>query len=417
MPGRKRNPAKGVGETPSDPLLPEITPGSQSPPLLPAVQETPAPAPPLGELAAEKPARKPRARKSAAPVPPPAPLVEPPVLVPSLPTALLDEVNEALRGVKDRSTEVQEQLRAMREELQGLAREASEVRKESRALKQELAANGDSAGPLHQIRMVREELQETLREAAEVKQRALVVKQELQSSENVLADLHQALQSTRQLREEVESAGKEIDQVKARSDSVNQELQATESSLQAVHHALDTLREELKREFREAGARFLSLGEGCKALEKEVLELQIRTEQIRPAAPESPMPITTVDEEAPPAIEAAAPEVIAPGVPGPVLEIPPPSSEDIPIESKKQLGITVNPLGVVVEVLPDTPAEKAGLHPGDVVLDIEGKPVATSEDLKSAIEQVADRDKVHLTVARGAEKEELTAHLAETSVS
>jgi S1-C subfamily serine protease len=109
-----------------------------------------------------------------------------------------------------------------------------------------------------------------------------------------------------------------------------------------------------------------------------------------------------------PLADVGAADLIVPAIPEPSLAAP--------AEGKKQLGVTVNPLGVVVEVLPDTPAEKAGLHPGDVVLDVDGKPITSSADLREAVRE-ASRDEVCLTVARGAEKEEVTAHLAEGPTS
>jgi uncharacterized coiled-coil DUF342 family protein len=441
MPGRKRTPVKDTGAAPLESLpsnpIPQPLPLPASEPVAGAAEV------PLAPPATPAPRRR-RARKQpAAP-----PTAEPAVLASPLPANLLGEVNEALRAVKDRSVEVQEQLRGMREELAGLIREAADVRKESLSLKQELQEAGEVVAPLHQVRLVRTELQETQREAAEAKERALAVKQEVLASENALAELRQTLQTTQRLREEVQQAGKEVEQVKARADAVGQELRNSEESLQAVRAALDTLRDDLKREFREAGARFLTMGEACKDLEKEIRELHLRFDDVKPTRREPPAldvetPVVVSAPTPAPMADVGAADLMVPAILEPSSAAPPSTPSEgtptperrsgpvmaesalpsgaveerkTPEEGKKQLGVTVNPLGVVVEVLPETPAEKAGLHPGDVVLDVDGKPITSSADLREAVRE-ADRDEVHLTVARGAEKEEVTAHLAEAPAS
>lgn len=67
---------------------------------------------------------------------------------------------------------------------------------------------------------------------------------------------------------------------------------------------------------------------------------------------------------------------------------------------KKQLGVTVDPAAKVLEVLPDTPAEKAGLRPGDKVVEVEGQPIQSAEDLVHAVEKAGEGRPLTLTVAR-----------------
>ncbi len=64
--------------------------------------------------------------------------------------------------------------------------------------------------------------------------------------------------------------------------------------------------------------------------------------------------------------------------------------------------------GVVVsEVLPDTPAAKAGVQSGDVIVEIAGVPVSSSQELIAIVEQV-ELGKPHaLTVKRNGKVEEL----------
>ncbi|MDQ1266532.1 MAG: Do family serine endopeptidase [Bacteroidota bacterium] len=61
--------------------------------------------------------------------------------------------------------------------------------------------------------------------------------------------------------------------------------------------------------------------------------------------------------------------------------------------------------GVVVhDVLNDSPAEKAGLEPGDIILELDGKPISTSNELQSLIVLRRAGDNVNLTVWRDGKK-------------
>jgi S1-C subfamily serine protease len=82
------------------------------------------------------------------------------------------------------------------------------------------------------------------------------------------------------------------------------------------------------------------------------------------------------------------------------------------------------PQGVAVAgVLPDSPAQKAGLQPfqrardgnvvlGDIIVALDGKPVATLDDLLGLLEQHQPGDSVTLTIVRGQEKIEQKITLA-----
>jgi serine protease Do len=54
----------------------------------------------------------------------------------------------------------------------------------------------------------------------------------------------------------------------------------------------------------------------------------------------------------------------------------------------EQFHVKVHQGVVITEVRPDTPAAKAGLKPGDIVLQFAGKPVSESRQLQSLVEQV-----------------------------
>jgi len=90
-----------------------------------------------------------------------------------------------------------------------------------------------------------------------------------------------------------------------------------------------------------------------------------------------------------------------------------------PAEGKKQLGVTVDVdaasgTEVVVGVGPDTPAEKAGLQPGDVITGVNGHPAGAGEGLTEAVAHALPGEDVVLQVARGPEVTEVKAHVEES---
>jgi serine protease Do len=70
---------------------------------------------------------------------------------------------------------------------------------------------------------------------------------------------------------------------------------------------------------------------------------------------------------------------------------------------------------LVSNVEKDSPAEKAGLKPGDVIRSVNGQPIVASGDLPAVIGIAAPGDTVRLDVWRQGRKEELSAKLASSS--
>ncbi|PZV13940.1 MAG: serine protease [Leptolyngbya sp.] len=68
---------------------------------------------------------------------------------------------------------------------------------------------------------------------------------------------------------------------------------------------------------------------------------------------------------------------------------------------------------VVVRVLPNTPAEKAGLRRGDVVIDIDGQAIATAEQLQQLVESSQIGQTLKLQVQRGTVSKQLSVKTAE----
>jgi len=67
-------------------------------------------------------------------------------------------------------------------------------------------------------------------------------------------------------------------------------------------------------------------------------------------------------------------------------------------------GILMDSLGVLVEgVVPNSPADKAHLKPGDRILAFEGTPVHSSDEMTSLVRVLRPGDEVEMTVSRGAD--------------
>ncbi|GAB6158951.1 trypsin-like peptidase domain-containing protein [Desulfotomaculum varum] len=84
------------------------------------------------------------------------------------------------------------------------------------------------------------------------------------------------------------------------------------------------------------------------------------------------------------------------------------------------LGVNIQPSvdqrGVtVVGVVPDSPAMAAGLKPGDVILQFNGKPLTTPQDLIDAVDQSRPGQKVTLLVVRSGQSRELQAIIGDKS--
>jgi S1-C subfamily serine protease len=78
---------------------------------------------------------------------------------------------------------------------------------------------------------------------------------------------------------------------------------------------------------------------------------------------------------------------------------------------KERLGVNVDSGAVVMEVMPGSPAAKAGLQRGDVITAINDKNVAGAEELRSAIRAAGAGKEVSLKVARGKETKDFRATL------
>jgi membrane-associated protease RseP (regulator of RpoE activity) len=82
-----------------------------------------------------------------------------------------------------------------------------------------------------------------------------------------------------------------------------------------------------------------------------------------------------------------------------------------PSEVRSRFGVAVDPGVVVAEVRPGTPAEVAGLAPGDVITAVDGDSVFSVCDLWDLVQDAADARELVVQVNRGGVVRDVTARL------
>ncbi|MEO6004025.1 MAG: DegQ family serine endoprotease [Opitutus sp.] len=78
--------------------------------------------------------------------------------------------------------------------------------------------------------------------------------------------------------------------------------------------------------------------------------------------------------------------------------------QDINPELADQFKLTTRQGALVADVVPESPADKAGVKGGDVIVALQGKPVTDSRHLKLAVANVAPGQKVNAQVLREGKK-------------
>jgi serine protease Do len=79
----------------------------------------------------------------------------------------------------------------------------------------------------------------------------------------------------------------------------------------------------------------------------------------------------------------------------------------------KAFGLKDRSGALVNDVVPSSPADKAGVKPGDVVTELNGKKVPDSRQFRLWVSQTAPQSKVTLKIVRDGKEQRLTATLAE----
>src|SRR5205823_2040222 len=87
--------------------------------------------------------------------------------------------------------------------------------------------------------------------------------------------------------------------------------------------------------------------------------------------------------------------------------------QDVTPTLAEKFGVKEQHGAIVSEVTPNSPAAKAGLKDGDVIIDFDGKPVHDSRHLKLQVAQTSPGKDVPVTVDRDGSHKELTVTIKE----
>ncbi len=82
-------------------------------------------------------------------------------------------------------------------------------------------------------------------------------------------------------------------------------------------------------------------------------------------------------------------------------------------QTARAYGLPVEEGSVVLEVVPGSPADRAGMQPGDIVVAIDDEPITSAEDLLAVLRGRDPGDEIELTVVRDDGEETLSATLAD----
>ncbi len=88
------------------------------------------------------------------------------------------------------------------------------------------------------------------------------------------------------------------------------------------------------------------------------------------------------------------------------------SMTDVTAEAINQLGLPANTSGALIqEIMQDSPAQKAGLHPMDVIVSIDKTSISSASDLQNAIQSKEVGDKITVHLIRSGNQMTLTLQL------
>ncbi|MGB7844179.1 MAG: DegQ family serine endoprotease [Candidatus Acidiferrum sp.] len=89
--------------------------------------------------------------------------------------------------------------------------------------------------------------------------------------------------------------------------------------------------------------------------------------------------------------------------------------QGVDADMAKAFGLSQGGGALVAEATPGSPAAKAGIERGDIILDLNGQPVNTPDDLSLRISEIAPGTTVHLKISRNGQTRDFSVGLDELS--
>lgn len=89
--------------------------------------------------------------------------------------------------------------------------------------------------------------------------------------------------------------------------------------------------------------------------------------------------------------------------------------EDMTPRLARRMDVKTEEGALINEIVEDSPAEKAGLKEDDIIVEFNGRPIADSDDLRSAVGKTKPGTTVAVTVMRRGEKKTVQAEIAKSS--
>jgi S1-C subfamily serine protease len=83
----------------------------------------------------------------------------------------------------------------------------------------------------------------------------------------------------------------------------------------------------------------------------------------------------------------------------------------------KEFGATAHSGALISDVAPGGPAEKAGLHRGDIVLQINGRPLTDQRDLQLTVSKMAPGTTINLVILRDGQQQQIPLTLGQQPAS
>ena len=93
------------------------------------------------------------------------------------------------------------------------------------------------------------------------------------------------------------------------------------------------------------------------------------------------------------------------------------TTQDVTPEQAKSLGAQASQGAVVVEVAKDSPADKAGVRAGDVIVAVNGRAIRGSADVRNQVGLIPVGEEVEFKVLRNGRVLVLKARVEETAIA